>query len=358
MHRRYEELWTHVREQVQQTSQATQATIESGRNAWARWWSTVLPGGKPPAEPPRRIALALGGGGGKGGAHLGVLRVLEEQGVPIDVVAGTSIGGAVAVFYAAGFPLDQIVTLFHSFTLRRIATTDPTRTGFIGSRKREQMLADLLGDRTFADLRIPCAVVAVDLISGREVVIDQGPLVPALMATTALPAVFPPEVRGSQLLADGGVVNNLPVDVAARMGSEARVIAVQLRDAPLTYEPMVSVPANPLARLTLAPRQFAIANRALAILMDQATELRLAQHPPALWLSPDVGHISLLDMTRLEEGYRAGEEAARTALEQLLALRAWRIGEQAEPPAPVLAPRPGDAPEHLFEREGDALREF
>ncbi|HEU4329217.1 MAG TPA: patatin-like phospholipase family protein [Roseiflexaceae bacterium] len=332
MHRRYEELWTQVREQVQQTSQATQATIESGRNAWARWWSTVLPSGKPLAEPPvelpRRVALALGGGGGKGGAHLGVLQVLEEQGVPVDAVAGTSIGGAVAVFYAAGFSLDQVATLFQSFTLRRIATTDPTRTGFIGSRKREQMLIELLGDRTFADLRMPCAVVTVDLISGREVVIDEGPLVPAVMATTALPAVFPPEVRGSQLLADGGVVNNLPVDVAARMGGPARVIAVQLRDAALTYEPMVSVPANPLARLTLAPRQFAIANRALAILMDQATELRLAQHPPAVWLCPDVGHISLLDMTRLEEGHRAGEEAARAALEQLLALRAWRLSEQ------------------------------
>ena len=290
------------------------------------------------AAAPRRLGLALGGGGGKGGAHLGVLAVLEELDVPIDVIAGTSVGAAVGVLYAAGFPLDQLERIFHAFALRRIATRDPTRMGLLGARKREALLRELLGDRTFADLRIPCAVTATDLVSGRVVVITEGPLVPAIMASTAIPGIFPPVVRGAELLVDGGVLNNVPVDVAEALGAQ-RVIAVQLADAPPRFELLAPTPDTPLARLMLAPRQFAIANRALALLMAHATELRLAQHPNTLRLRPDVSHIATLDMTRPAEGYRAGAAAARAAAADLLALRAWRLG--GTHPAGAPHPHPG-----------------
>lgn len=335
MNRRYEELWTQVRDQVQQTSQAT---LESGRSAWARWWAGFQPALRPPAPPPPapQIALALGGGGGRGAAHLGVLRVLEELRVPVDAIAGTSIGGAVGLLYAAGHSLDQIAQLFQSFTLRRIFATDPTGTGFIGLRKGATLLRDLLGQRTFADLRIPCAVVAADLISGREVVISEGSLVEAILATTAIPAVFPAVSRADQLLVDGGVLNSLPVDVAERLcAGQPRVIAVQLRDPPFGLDP---VPPSWL-RLGMAPRQIEIASRALGLLMDQVTELRLAQHPPALCLYPEVGQISILDLGRSREGIDAGEAAARAASAELLALRAWRLGggPAADAPAPAHA---------------------
>jgi NTE family protein len=292
----------------------------------------------PPApEPPRRLGLALGGGGGKGGAHLGVLDVLEELEIPIDAIAGTSAGAFVAIMYALGYRPNEIAGLIADFALRRIAVADPLRTGFIGSRKREARLREILGDATFADTRIPCAVTATDLASGRLVVLDEGPLVPAILATTALPGIFPPVLRERQVLADGGVLNNLPVDVAAALGA-TRVIAVQLvaeqADAALLPEP----PAHPLARLRLAPRQFALASRALDLMIAEMTRLRLAQCPPALLLTPDVGQIGTLDMRRAAEGYRAGQTSARAAGAELLMLRTWRLSQAELAPAP--APRP------------------
>ena len=161
--------------------------------------------------------LCLAAGAAKA-AHPGVLAVLEELGVPIDVIVGTS-AGSIGVMYAAGLSLPELERFFRDTELRRIATADPLRAGLIGPRKRAALTARLLGERTFADLAIPCAVVAADLVRGREIVIDQGPLVPALLATTAIPGVFPPLVRGDELLVDGGLLNNLPVDVAERMGA-------------------------------------------------------------------------------------------------------------------------------------------
>lgn len=174
-------------------------------------------------DAPRQIGLVLGGGGGKGGAHLGVLAVLEELGVPIDIIVGTSVG-TLGVMYAAGVSLADLERFFRQTELRRIAAADPLRAGLIGPRKREVLTVELLGERTFADLPIACAVIAANLVSGREVVLDQGPLVPALLATTAIPGVFPPVVRGDELLVDGGLLNNLPVNVARRIGAQ-RIIA-------------------------------------------------------------------------------------------------------------------------------------
>jgi NTE family protein len=312
-------------------------------SAWTRSWRSAE---APETSAPRRLGVALSGGGGKGGAHLGVLAVLEELNMPVDLIVGTSIGGAVGIFYAAGLSLDEIAQVFHRSALRRVATTDPTRTGFIGVRKREALLYSILGDRTFADLRIPCAVVAVDLISGHEVVINEGPLVPAILATTAIPGILTPVTRGDELLADGSILNDVPVDVAEQLGAE-RVIAVQLGGREPDTAVVATVPENAFARLTLAPRQFALANRALGLLIAHATEQRLAQHPPALLLRPNVAQIATLDMTRPEFGRELGETAARAASDSLVALRDWRLGLDAPRATPAPRPRGLRLPEWL-----------
>jgi NTE family protein len=288
---------------------------------------------EPPAPEPRRLGLALGGGGGKGAAHIGVLEVLEELDVTVDLLVGASAGGAVAVLYAAGFSSEQIREVFRSTALRRIAVPDPTRTGLIGQRKLADYLTDLVGDRTFADLRIPCAVVVTDLASGQTVTLNEGPLVPALLATTSLPSIMPPVLRDGMILSDGGILNNLPIDVAMALGAQ-KVIAVELNDATPGFQLAPVEVVNPLARLTLAPQQFAIANRALALLMARTTELYLQQYPPALLLRPDVASIPTLDMANPERGQAAGAAAARAVADELLALRAWRLGPPApQPPA-------------------------
>jgi NTE family protein len=284
------------------------------------------------AEEPRRLGLVLGGGGGKGAAHIGVLQVLEELELPIDLLVGSSAGGAVALLYAAGIDHETILELFRSMALRRIAVPDPTRTGLFGQRRREELLTRVLGTRTFDDLRIPCAVTAVDLVTGQVVVIDEGPLVEAILATTALPGIFPPILRDDMVLVDGGLLNNLPVNVARERGA-TRVIAVELNDAVPGFSLLPDPGDNPIARLTLAPQQFAVATRALSLLVNHTVALQLRENPPDLLMSPVVSDIATLDMNNPEKGHGVGRAAAEDALSQLEELRAWRNGE-AEPAPP------------------------
>jgi NTE family protein len=307
--------------------------------------------------PVRCLGLALGGGGGKGGAHVGVLQVLDELQVPLDLIVGTSVGGAVAIFYAAGLSFDEIQAAFRSTAFRNIAAPDPTRTGIFGQRRREEVVTRLLGDRTFADLRMPCAVMATDLVSGRPVLINEGLLSEALLATTALPSIFPPVARGEMLLADGGILNNLPVDAAQLLGA-GRVIAVELNDALPGFSLGAPAGDSPLARLMLAPQQLNVAWRSLSLLINHATALHLRDNPPDLLISPYVADIPTLDMTNPEKGQSAGLTAARDSAAELLALRAWRLGEDDPVPVPPAPPaRPWLSLPFQLPRWGEASAE-
>ncbi|MBV9790930.1 MAG: patatin-like phospholipase family protein [Chloroflexi bacterium] len=281
------------------------------------------------SEESRKIGLALGGGGGKGSAHIGVITALEALHVPIDVLTGTSIGGLVAALYAVGYQPYQIEQWFQRATMRRILDRDPTNGGFIGTRKIEQLLREAFGTRTFADATLPLALIAVDIVRGTEVIIRDGLLVDAVLASTAIPGLFPPVMRGEQLLVDGGVLNNVPVDVAQMLGAD-RVIGVDLGLVPGEFE------YGPALEATLAmwsprrwmPRgQLALAERALALMMAQITEHRLAETPPAVLLRPVVSRLFPLDFTRTVEGRMSGERAVfeqRATLEQI---REWRLAD-------------------------------
>lgn len=279
----------------------------------------------------RRLALVLGGGGGRGGAHLGVLATLQALGLPIDLLVGTSIGGVIGVLHAAGCSPAAVAAAFDGKTLWDIYGPDPGGAGLIGSRHLRALLDGLLGGRTFADLAIPCAVVATDLVTGRTAVFDRGPLIEALLATTALPGLFPPMARDGMLLADGGITNNLPVDVALARGAR-RVIAVDLGILDTDFAPPTNGHAgwhwpDPRPQVPLA-----IAHRALTVLIAQLTRYHLAEAPPDLLLRPAVAAIGTLDMGHLAEAHAAGVAAAEAARDDLLALRRWRLGEASATP--------------------------
>ena len=142
------------------------------------------------------ITLALGGGGAKGNAHIGVIRRLEKEGYQIRSVAGTSMGGLVAIFYASGLAPAEIEEIFTSTDQGSLYVRDandgPSLLGLSGVRK---LLDAVLGDKTFDDLKIPCAVTAVDTKTGSEIVISEGLLRDGVLATIALPGVFPPHSR-------------------------------------------------------------------------------------------------------------------------------------------------------------------
>ncbi len=178
------------------------------------------------------VGLVLSGGAVRGAAHVGVLRVLEREGLEVDMVVGTSVGALVGAGHAAGLSAEDISKLFRTLRWPRLARVALGRSlALLDSRPMEEVVVRELGKDTFEELAIPFAAVACDVVSGDEVVLRSGPLGPALRASAAVPGIFRPVEMGERLLVDGGVVDNFPVRVARSMGAEF-VVGVDLLPRP------------------------------------------------------------------------------------------------------------------------------
>ncbi|MBN1979670.1 MAG: patatin-like phospholipase family protein [Anaerolineae bacterium] len=276
-----------------------------------------------------KIGVALSGGGARGLAHLGVLQVLEEAGVPVDVVAGTSMGGIVACLYAAGIPLDDLIAFSEKIGVIDLASPDLKWRGLFGHEKTANLLADLLGsdDVTFEVLDIPASVVCADIETGELVVLDRGPIIPAMLATSSVPGVFSPMYHQGRWLVDGGVLNNLPVDVVCRMGAE-RVLGVNVPPSvDLSPEDEEMSKGLSLRGLRFFGHHipdwrlpFLIAEASAGITIQAINRTRLALFPPDLLLEirlPGVGLFSTGDGAEIE----AGRRAAMAHLEELIELK-------------------------------------
>ncbi len=278
------------------------------------------------------ISLALGGGGSKGNSHIGVLRVLEKEGFHIRAIAGTSFGGMVAVFYAAGFDPDEIEDIFaavdQSRLYDRMGDESPAFLGLGGVHK---WLVQTLGERTFKDLKIPCAVTAVDMLTSCEIVLNTGLLRDAILSTIAIPGIFPSFQMSEWELADGGVLNPVPVALARSLAPSLPVIAVTL-SAPLGAPPrsmsmpLPSVlPAPLISRLASLriTRAFDIFMRSIDIGNRQITELRFQLEKPDVIIRPDVTGIGVLDRVDVHDVVKCGEVATNAALPEIKRVASW-----------------------------------
>ncbi|MFZ5920883.1 MAG: patatin-like phospholipase family protein [Chloroflexota bacterium] len=272
------------------------------------------------------ISVALGGGGSRGNAHIGVLRVLEQEGFHIRAVAGTSFGGLVAAFYASGHSPDEIEAIFSQVDQDRLysrALDDgPSMLGTAGIQK---FLDAHLKDRTFEDLDLPCAMPAADLRRGSEIVLKSGSLKDAVLATMAVPGVFPPRRSNDYELVDGGVLDPVPVSLARSLAPSLPVVAVALTPSPQTASHLFNVPLpqmipavlinrishlRPAQALGIFMQSIEVANRMLS-------DLRLQVDQPEIIIRPDVGQVALLDKVDVHEIARRGEDAARAALPEI-----------------------------------------
>ena len=278
------------------------------------------------------ITLALGGGGAKGNAHIGVLRLLERERFRIRAIAGTSFGGIVACFYAAGYSPDEIQEAFSAVDQSRLYGREhEDGPAFLGLSRVRQWLKRTLGDRTFEEARMPCAVTAVDMRTSREVVIKEGLMRHGIMCTIALPGIFPSYRREELELVDGGLLNPVPVAVARGLAPTLPVIAVSLT-APLGTPPR-SLPMpfleglpGPLAerisqlRVTQAMDVFM---RAIDVGGRQIAELRFKLEKPDVIIRPAVEAIGALDRVDVRRVADLGEQAAREMLPELRKATAW-----------------------------------
>lgn len=294
-------------------------------------------------EPKTGIALALGGGAARGWAHIGVLRALEEAGIRIDMIAGTSIGALVGGCYLAG-KLDQLEEFARSLTKRRIfglLDFNLRGSGLFGGMKLTARLQEHLEGVTFDDLSKPFVAVAAEIRTGHEIWLSSGSLITAMRASYALPGVFEPVVCNKRVLIDGALVNPVPVSVC-RAYEQQIVVAVNLHydvfgraavikhsaDLPDDEAEMPSGEKPPLVidkgsheketRMGIT----GVMVEAFNIIQDRIARSRLAGDPPDLSLNPKLGHIGLTEFHRADESIRLGYESARARVDELQRLQA------------------------------------
>ena len=290
-----------------------------------------------------KIALVLGGGGSRGLAHIGVLKVLQHEEIPIDFMVATSMGGLVGVLFALGYPPDQIAQgMQETMGLTYSNGSVLNNVKLISSRQRQRRLREqlgpLLGDKTFADLNIPTTLMTVDMISGQEIALSEGALIPALLATTAVPGVFPPVNMQDMQLADGGVIDSTATHIAYEQGAD-QIITVDVYPALETDNPW----NDPLSaimgfQLPIAwlngtdendqvkhPNMFSSMWRSVRVMTWHLHQTRLADHPPHILMRPQVDHYGSLDFKDLTGPIAAGQAEAERHLAALRAMKEMRV---------------------------------
>ena len=311
---------------------------------------------------PRKIGLALGGGAARGWAHIGVLEALDQLHIPVRAVAGTSMGALVGGFFAAGrLPALTALALQLDWKQALHFFIEPAwpRAGLLDGKKIVGFVRKHVAINVIEALDLPFSAVATDLFTGREVILAHGDLIEAIRASIAIPGMFTPVPHGDALLADGGLVNPLPISVVQAMDVDA-VIAVDLNLHPLAGErektsfkavaqpksmswkpsghwapPALVQKVNAqLARLDQKRRSavrqwtnfrrqptiFDIIGHSVRIMEAQITEMRLKLEPPDILIQPDLSQVGFMEFHRATEAMEAGYRAAMARRDALLKL--------------------------------------
>jgi NTE family protein len=246
------------------------------------------------------VGLALGGGFARGFAHLGVLKVLEQNQIPISHIAGTSVGSILGAAYASGTPLERIIETCRTLRFRDIARWRVSRLGLASNQRLGSLIERVFDSRQFEDLRIPLAVVATDLSSGEPVIFTQGNLVDAIRASCAFPGLFEPVEIGTRCLADGALVAPVPTLASRELGATLVIgISVGMQDGHR------GVPTN----------IFQVVSRAVSA--TQKHQLEAWERHADLVLRPDVQSLAWDDFDRADEAIEAGAAAAQRALPRI-----------------------------------------
>jgi NTE family protein len=268
-----------------------------------------------------RVGLALGVGSSRGYAHLGVLRALTRAGVSLDCVAGTSIGAAVAVGHALGNQPEQVADLLDRFAEHAFRPRLPRRSLLSAAGLRNEARS-YLGEARFEDTELPVALTAADLFARREVVFTRGVIWPALLASMAIPGIYPPQIVSGMTLVDGGIVNPVPSNVAADLGSDT-VIAVKLNGGPAAdSEELTAVEGS-----GRTPSIVAVILRSIEIMQGKiAADAAAAATIVIAPTFSDEESIPLRSFTRGRRYIELGEEAAEAALPRIKAALPWLRG--------------------------------
>jgi NTE family protein len=174
-----------------------------------------------------RVGLALGSGGARGFAHLGAIKVLKDEGIPIDFIAGSSMGALVGCFYGVGIDIENLYQLSVAFKRKYFLDFTVPKMGLIAGKKVKEFIRFFTHGKNIEDLSLPVGVVATDLLTGEKVVFREGPIAETVRASISIPGIFIPEKFNGRILVDGGVSDRVPVSVVRDMGADI-VIAIDV----------------------------------------------------------------------------------------------------------------------------------
>ncbi|SFJ92748.1 NTE family protein [Halobacillus dabanensis] len=256
-----------------------------------------------------KVGLALGSGGARGFAHLGVLKVLREHDIPVDVIAGSSMGALVGSFFAAGQRIEDMYKL--AFTFKRKYYLDFTvpKMGFVQGRRIKEYIRLFTFGKNIEDFKIPMSIVATDLYAGEKKIFTSGPASSAVRASIAIPGIFVPEKIDDRLYIDGGVIDRVPVSVVKGMGADF-VIAIDC--AHFDADPNIN-------------SIYDVITQSIDIMQDELVTAIGVSKDADIMIRPDVSNYSSRAFTNLQEIVGAGERAAEDKIIEIKEkLAAWK----------------------------------
>jgi NTE family protein len=240
------------------------------------------------------IGLALGGGMARGCAHVGVLRELEKHDIPIDLIAGTSVGSLIGGAYASGLSPDQIEKMALTISWNDLGRVAISKLGFYNSERTEDYIRKNFPVTEFEKTRVPFGAVATDLQTGKMVIFTEGSLPLAIRASCAMPIFYTPVMVNGRMMVDGGLVGHIPASVTRLMGADI-VIAVDVNSQHLPIPPPTHL--------------FSVMSQALSVMGSTSVQYLYADAD--IVIRPQIDHVRPDDLSKAAEMIAAGEEAAR-----------------------------------------------
>lgn len=249
----------------------------------------------------KRVGIALSGGAARGFAHLGVLKVLRENDIPIDFISGTSAGSIAGAAFASGLSIAEIAEIGKKMSWFKMTGFSYSAKGLLSNASMGAFFRKEFPVQKFEDLQIPFAAVACDLETGEEIVLKDGDLIEAVRASCAIPGVFAPVLRDGRMLIDGGVIANVPTGAVKKLGAEI-VIAIDVLASGATYWGTPSTLVGIFFQSTM-------------MLLRAASK---AHHYRAdVVIIPQIAHLRPDEIGKMDEFIKLGEEAALEKIEEI-----------------------------------------
>jgi NTE family protein len=287
----------------------------------------------------KTVGVALSGGAARTIAHVGVLKVLEEEGIRIGAISGTSGGSVVAALYAAGLPIDDLVQLSLKLSWRHLLKVSVASLGLLSTDAIGKFMETWIGNPDFKDLRIPCAIVATELSTFRAKVFLQGPVLPAVEASCAIPHVYRPVKLDRGVYMDGGIVNFLPAESLPYLGADVTVGVSTMRGRPRGVQPKHLVHLMALFSRFVQYNNYVRSRERVDVLI----------HPP-------LHRFPVYKLHNAPAILEEGERAARNALPQLRRFLEGKVKpiELVDDPADSIRNSLKESPEDFPENSNDS----